>query len=313
MKASRSLARDHVVDVVEHAAAALVHQAQQAEGAGAAVAQHQRRDVGRTAAGRRPAAPPGPRRAPPAARPARAHRRWPGWRRWSRWGTSRAPRRPAAPRGRPPRWAPGRGRSSGTRTPRRRRAAWPARPASRSSSRRSGGRSPPAARGGSSRPAPAAAVVDRDLGDPVDGGQPGGRVDRRDRVEHHAVPGEPRPTNDAPLRIGTPGVVPRHMMAPPHWMGGCCGCICARTAECRPSAATSSAAGGFMAAAVAVSSSAVTPSAVLAVAHHALAQAHGVGAQAFAHRVGTAASAAARGAPNTAASGSRPARPRGSL
>jgi hypothetical protein len=40
--------------------------------------------------------------------------------------------------------------------------------------------------------------------------------------------------------MGTPGVVPRHMMAPPHWMGGCCGCICARTAECRPSAAISS-------------------------------------------------------------------------
>ena len=50
---------------------------------------------------------------------------------------------------------------------------------------------------------------------------------------------EPTPTKDAPLRIGTPGVVPRHMMAPPHWMGGCAGYICARTAECRPSAATS--------------------------------------------------------------------------
>ena len=27
-------------------------------------------------------------------------------------------------------------------------------------------------------------------------------------------------TDDAPLRIGTPGDVPRHRMAPPHWMGG---------------------------------------------------------------------------------------------
>ena len=34
---------------------------------------------------------------------------------------------------------------------------------------------------------------------------------------------EPTPTNEAPLRIGTPGVVPRHMIAPPHWIGGCVG------------------------------------------------------------------------------------------
>jgi len=50
---------------------------------------------------------------------------------------------------------------------------------------------------------------------------------------------EPTPTNDAPLRIGTPGVVPRHMIAPPHWIGGCSGCMWARTAECKPSAAIS--------------------------------------------------------------------------
>ena len=30
----------------------------------------------------------------------------------------------------------------------------------------------------------------------------------------------PRPTNEAPVRIGTPGVMPRHMIAPPHWIGG---------------------------------------------------------------------------------------------
>ena len=35
---------------------------------------------------------------------------------------------------------------------------------------------------------PALGVVDGDLGDPVDGGQAGGRVGRRDRVEHHPVP-----------------------------------------------------------------------------------------------------------------------------
>ncbi len=35
---------------------------------------------------------------------------------------------------------------------------------------------------------PALGVVDRDLGDPVDGGQAGGRVGRRDRVEHDPVP-----------------------------------------------------------------------------------------------------------------------------
>ena len=50
---------------------------------------------------------------------------------------------------------------------------------------------------------------------------------------------EPTPTKEAPVRMATPGVVPRHMMAPPHWMGGWVGCICARTAECRPSAAIS--------------------------------------------------------------------------
>ena len=36
---------------------------------------------------------------------------------------------------------------------------------------------------------------------------------------------------EAPLRIGLPQVVPRHMTAPPQWIGGWVGCICARTAE----------------------------------------------------------------------------------
>ena len=42
-------------------------------------------------------------------------------------------------------------------------------------------------------------------------------------------------------RIGFPRVVPRHMIAPPQWIGGCAGCICARIAEWMPSAPISSA------------------------------------------------------------------------
>ena len=30
----------------------------------------------------------------------------------------------------------------------------------------------------------------------------------------------PSPTNDEPVRIGFPGLVPRHITAPPHWIGG---------------------------------------------------------------------------------------------
>ena len=55
----------------------------------------------------------------------------------------------------------------------------------------------------------------------------------------------PRPTKEEPLRIGFAQVVPRHMTAPPQWIGGWVGCICARTAEWMPSAPTSSAAGGL--------------------------------------------------------------------
>jgi hypothetical protein len=33
------------------------------------------------------------------------------------------------------------------------------------------------------------------------------------------------------VRIGLAQVVPRHMTAPPQWIGGCAGCICALTEE----------------------------------------------------------------------------------
>ena len=33
----------------------------------------------------------------------------------------------------------------------------------------------------------------------------------------------PRPTNDEPVRIGLAQVVPRHITAPPQWIGGCAG------------------------------------------------------------------------------------------
>ena len=33
----------------------------------------------------------------------------------------------------------------------------------------------------------------------------------------------PRPTNEEPLRIGFATVVPRHMIAPPQWIGGWAG------------------------------------------------------------------------------------------
>ena len=42
------------------------------------------------------------------------------------------------------------------------------------------------------------------------------------------------------MRIGFPQVVPRHMTAPPQWIGGWSGCICALTAEWMPSAPMSS-------------------------------------------------------------------------
>ena len=42
--------------------------------------------------------------------------------------------------------------------------------------------------------------------------------------------------NDEPVRIGLASVVPRHITAPPQWIGGWSGCICARTAEWMPSA-----------------------------------------------------------------------------
>jgi hypothetical protein len=42
------------------------------------------------------------------------------------------------------------------------------------------------------------------------------------------------------VRIGFPNVVPRHMMAPPQWIGGWSGCIRARIAEWMPSAPMSS-------------------------------------------------------------------------
>ena len=42
------------------------------------------------------------------------------------------------------------------------------------------------------------------------------------------------------MRIGFAQVVPRHMTAPPQWIGGCAGCICALTAEWMPSAPMSS-------------------------------------------------------------------------
>ncbi len=42
------------------------------------------------------------------------------------------------------------------------------------------------------------------------------------------------------MRIGFACVVPRHMIAPPQWIGGWSGCICARTAEWMPSAPISS-------------------------------------------------------------------------
>ncbi len=53
---------------------------------------------------------------------------------------------------------------------------------------------------------PAAGVVDGDLGDPVDRRQ-AAVADRaaRSGTAPRGAAGEPRPTNDAPLRIGTPG------------------------------------------------------------------------------------------------------------
>ena len=88
----------------------------------------------------------------------------------------------------------------------------------------------------------------------------------RRRVEvvvARVVVGQVGVLDEAPERIGTPGVVPRHMMAPPQWIGGCVGCICARTAECRPSAATSSAPRASRRRPSRFSSSATTPAASL--------------------------------------------------
>src|ERR1051325_5068063 len=49
----------------------------------------------------------------------------------------------------------------------------------------------------------------------------------------------PSPTKEAPVRIGLPQVTPRHITAPPQWIGGWAGCNWGRTGEWMPSAALS--------------------------------------------------------------------------
>src|SRR5262245_14422684 len=57
---------------------------------------------------------------------------------------------------------------------------------------------------------------------------------RREATGHTRWNQVPRPTKEAPVRIGFAQVVPRHMMAPPQWMGGWCASICARPAAGTP-------------------------------------------------------------------------------
>ena len=96
----------------------------------------------------------------------------------------------------------------------------------------------------------------------------------------------PRPTNEEPLRIGFATVVPRHMIAPPQWIGGCAGCICARTAEWMPSAPISSAPLRLGARAVGVlDERAHAAVGMIAVAGHAAAEPHRVGPDPLHHLV----------------------------
>ena len=88
----------------------------------------------------------------------------------------------------------------------------------------------------------------------------------------------PRPTKDAPVRIGFAQVVPRHMIAPPQWIGGWVGCIWARTAEWMPSAPVSSAPFACEIVPSARSTVAVTlPSVFFAITSHTAAELHGIG------------------------------------
>ena len=133
------LGGNHRVDVVEGPPATLVDEVEQTERSRAPVAQDQLRDRAAELARRRRPGRPAWRRAPPCMRPAPARRRWPGSPHWSRSDTWRGRRRPAALPVRPARSGSGRGRSWGSRRPRRRPGSGPARRASPRSSPRNGG------------------------------------------------------------------------------------------------------------------------------------------------------------------------------
>ena len=132
---------------------------------------------------------------------------------------------------------------------------------------------------------PAALVVHRDLGDPVDGGQPCGRVGRCDGVEHHTVPQRAH----AHKRSARSHRHPRRGAAPHDGTAPLDGRL--RGVHLRPHGRVQAIGGDqqrsvhFPAFTIACLDDRRHTVGILPVAHHPLPQLHGVVSQAFSHGV----------------------------